>query len=45
MNLQDEHIGVWIYLWEQINSFNHSESRGHYKQQNIVGLGKTKINF
>ncbi len=45
MNQQDEHIGLWIYLFmmrtdEHVQ--HHSDSGGHYKQQNMLGLGKKK---
>ncbi len=52
MNLQDKHIGLWIYLFmmrtdEQrlcitFHVQHHSDSGGHYKQQNMLGLGKKK---
>ncbi len=50
MNLQDEHIGLWICLFmmwtdELCVTFhvqNLSDSGGHYKQQNMLGLGKKK---
>jgi len=53
MNLQDEHIGLFIYLydenrWTDCVTFHvqrHSDSGGHYKQQIRLGLGKKNIDF
>ncbi len=51
MNLQDEHIGLFIYdenRWRLFIIFHvqhHSDSGGHYKQQNMLGLGTKKHLF
>ncbi len=44
-------VGLWIYLWwEQTNwlciTFHvQRHSGGHYKQQNMLGLGKEILDF
>ncbi len=53
MNLQDEHIDLCIYLWwAQMNRLwiifhvqRHSDNGGHYKQHNMLGLGKKLNDF
>ncbi len=47
MNLQNEHIVLCLFMMSideltaSLHVQHHSDSGGYYKQQNMLGLGKT----